>query len=1260
MRKWILIILLIVLIALPVTLIATLLYTPLGLSMIAAQLYRLEPLGVRIEGLSGTLLGTLHIDRFELDHENVRVVSHDIVATIDARELLLQTIRASSLAARDTVVEIRDAPPTPPSTKPMRFLPNFMRVDVRNAELTGLRYVNIDGTAVDATSLRGSVRIGPRRLRIRDFRIDAPQFQLAGNGSLRADRPLGLELRVDGSATLERGTQIAASVQTSGTIEQLAIQATVLKPDVINVEGLFTRPEGRWHLHGSVASPAVSLQPWMENPPFSLRNIALTVDVQPQEILAQGNVGIPELSGRDLTIDVAGWFAQRVLTLRKGDIAVNDTSARLHATGTATFDGDKPTLDVQANWTQLQWPLDAAPMIASTAGTLTLRGPLPYDYALNAHLLVPTEVARTAAPIEGDAQATGVLGSDTLTLHDYTIQTLDGAVTGEGSLQFAVPRRWSLVANASDIDPAGMHAEFPGKVTFRLQATGEGFDQHALFDARLADLSGTLRGERISGNAQVRRDRQGWAARNVALQMGDASLSANGTLDGRIDAEVALHARSLQTFLPEARGSLNLSASAHGPVKTPRIVAKIQATDPQYAQWRASAVLADADLDFGGQNASRLSITAQAIGQAETVIESLRVTGNGDAAQHRVAVDVIGVGDAGTAAPHTTLQIDGRYADAAWSGTLQATEITDGRRSGEALVMKEPGNFIVSRERLLLEKLCIAIGNGQFCADGKWQRNGPWEGTVSGYEIPLAAVLPPAGAEAEYSGRIEGRVHLSGAPNRPWLVDAGARIIDAAVIYRPPGADPETLNLGNGGLSCTATAERVNFSLGVQAFEDTFLYANAALERNGRNDLLHLPLTGDLRARAADANILPILFTEIDNAAGLLTANVDLRGTLAQPQIDGRVELANGAFDSYRVNLALRQLNLVADLANNGLDFRGAGLAGEGRLSVDGKFAWSQGELRGNLNLGGQNLLVADLPEYRVVASPDLKFVIDGQDIDVAGDLVIPEASIKPVNLGGAVQASDDARYVGETQAEEAGRYVVHSDVRVKMGDDVRVDAFGLQGRIVGGVGTTVRTGDTPVGRGELSVADGRYEAYGQKLDITRGRLLFDASPLEDPGLDIEAQRKIESIKVGLNVRGTLKDPRLTFFSEPSMPQTSIMSYLLVGKGIDDMQSGDAVTMSSAKDTLAVQGGGLLASQLGRRFGLEEVGVESTTSSAGQTNTSLVLGKFLSPRLFISYGISLTESINTFKLRYTISDKWILKMEAGEVQSADAEYTIER
>jgi translocation and assembly module TamB len=135
-----------------------------------------------------------------------------------------------------------------------------------------------------------------------------------------------------------------------------------------------------------------------------------------------------------------------------------------------------------------------------------------------------------------------------------------------------------------------------------------------------------------------------------------------------------------------------------------------------------------------------------------------------------------------------------------------------------------------------------------------------------------------------------------------------------------------------------------------------------------------------------------------------------------------------------------------------------------------------------------------------------------------------------------------------------------------------------------------------------------------------------------------------------------LRAPSLSFHSDPYLTQAQTFAYLLTGKPMEDMRSQDTTAVGNATDALALQGGGLLASQLGRRVGLEQLSVESK----GFDDTSVVLGKFLSPRLFVSYGISLTESINTFKARYTISERWLLKVEAGEFQSTDVEFRIER
>jgi translocation and assembly module TamB len=1182
-------------------------------------------------------------------------VTNDIVIDPQLRGLFIQTLQARSITARDSVVELRQAD-MPPNTKPPRFLPSFLRVDARRVVLTNLRYVHLNGTVVNATTVRGRVTVTSSRLRAHDFAVDSDLFDASGNVLLRAaasaDLPMGLEGDVTGQLHLT-DVDLVLKAAVDGTIEQLNMKGELLQPSTASATAVLTRPENSWNIAGKLSSPQFLLDPWLPNPPLSLRNIALDVEMNPDGIHAKGMMGVPEIDEQDLIVDASGRYADRTLFLSSADIQLQDSPATLQTSGKLIFDGSAPTIDLMAKWQSMQWPLRGSPIVTSSHGDGALRGPLPYDFSVTASLAGPNFPS-------GAGSATGVLSKERVTLASYSVTALDGSLSGNGELQFAEPRAWRVTTRTTNVNPAGLFKDFPGSINMAANASGEGFDKKAIFTADVSELRGTLRGEPIQGRGFVQRDRKGWTVRGANLGLADARLTLDGFWKDTIEANWSLNVPSLQRLLPEAEGQIVSKGQASGPLKSLHITGDLAAQDLRYQQWQASQITINGDIDASGKSPSRLVASANRVGAARPFIENMQLSGEGTALQHLISMNVTGAASTPRDTPPSAeMQIAGTYDQKVWNATVTTTKLVTGK-ADDKISIAEPAKLMASSDNAQLDNFCLVAGAGRICASGKWERDGNWESTVSGYEIPLALLLPPAGEQAEYGGRIEGRVHAFGSPNQPWQGEAGMRIIDAAIIYRPQGAEPETLNLGTGGLAATAKPERIDFSFGVQAFTDTFLFANAHLDRNGGDDLMRLPLTGDMRARAADANILPLVFSEVDNAAGLLTANATVGGTLAEPEINGRVELSNGELDSYRVNFALRALNLVADLASNGLDFRGTGRAGEGELQTEGRFTWREGKSKGDLHLRGENLLVADLPEYRVVASPDLRFAIDDNSVNVSGDVVIPSARVQPNQLTGAVRASDDARYIHETEAERAGRMTVHSEVKVTIGDDVRVDAFGLQGRLAGAVGTIVHTGEIATGRGELSVIDGRYEAYGQKLEINKGQLLFEASPLDDPGLDIEARRKIETVTVGLNVRGTLQEPRLSFFSDPTMPQTQIVTYLLTGKAPDSMSGTDTATMASARDTLTVQGGGLLASQLGRRLGLEEVGVESSLDSDGSANTALVLGKFLSPRLFISYGISLTESINTLKLRYTISDKWVFKTEAGENQSADFEYTIEQ
>ncbi len=1244
-----------VIVLVPIAIVAMFLYTGLGLAIIAAQLGQLHQYGVYIEGVSGTLAGPLHVERFELDNPRVRIVSHDLVIRPRIRQLLVQTVGVRTLTARDTVVEIlplENADDAPPPTRPLRFLPSFMRIDVDNAEFTQLRYVHIDGRAIQATRASGVVALTPRRISAARFEAHADWFDVYGNLLLTAQRPLGIQLETRGRIGYN-AVDYTIEGALDGTVDTLDIHATVIAPTTATANLRLTRPEDRWRLDGTLTAPTFSLAPWLERPPFSFREVALDVVMDPDGIQARGELTVPELDAEALSVDARGRYEANTIFVERADLSLAKSPVRARVAGSVELNGAQSTLDARAQWSRLQWPLRGEPLVSSSTGSGTVRGSMPYAFSIDA------QVAARGVP-EATGTANGTISNSSIALDAFDVNALDGQLAGKGALTFEAPQRWNVQANVTNIDTTALDARWPGRITARFAANGTGLDKNARFSARIAQLRGRLRDQALNARGRVERNGRHWQVEDARVRYGRARLMLDGELDDDIQARWSLQAPDLAALLPQATGAIDFTGSAQGSRETPHVAFDLTGERLGYGDWRAQRLVVSADVDLASEAPSRLSIDARRFGAGAPWFESLRVDGTGTALDHRLVLEAIGQKTTSEPPARGDFTLHGRYADASWQAQVQASEIQAGTTDDEQLALVEPSTLLVSREQLQLEPLCFSMGNGRMCAQGEWQRDGAWEAVVSGYELPLAAFLPPAGPEAEFGGRLEGRVRAFGAPNTMWQGDAGMRIVDAAIIYRPQSGAIETLNLGTGGLAATATPERVEFSFGVQAFTDTFLFANANIDRQAGIALGASPLVGDFRARAADANILPIVFPEIDHAAGLLTANGNVRGTLGAPQIDGRIELANGEFDSYRVNLALRDLNLVANLAGNALFFNGKGIAGEGELNIGGAYEWRNGSSRGRLQLQGDNLLVADLPEYRIVASPDLTFVIDGQKIDATGTVRIPSALVQTTDLSGAVQLSDDARYLGEHPAELEGRYIVNSDIRVEMGDDVRIDSFGLQGRIVGAVATTLRTGETPIGRGELRVAEGRYEAYGQNLEISRGNLLFDASPLSDPGLDIEARRKIETIIVGLNVRGTLQQPRLSFFSEPSMPQSQIVSYLLVGKPMDRMQAGDTASVVSARDTLAMQGGGLLASQIGRRIGLEEVAVESTVTSAGETNQQLVLGKFLSPRFFVSYGISLTESINTLKLRYTVSDRWVLRMEAGENQSADIEFNVER
>jgi translocation and assembly module TamB len=417
-------------------------------------------------------------------------------------------------------------------------------------------------------------------------------------------------------------------------------------------------------------------------------------------------------------------------------------------------------------------------------------------------------------------------------------------------------------------------------------------------------------------------------------------------------------------------------------------------------------------------------------------------------------------------------------------------------------------------------------------------------------------------------------------------------------------------------------------------------------------------MSGELKVETTAIAFVDSFISQIDRASGRLVAQLTLGGTPAVPELSGDLHLSDAELDAYQINLSLRELNFDAQLRENTLAIKGEADAGsDGHASVEGTLSWLQGVPSGELHLRGTDLRLINIPEARVDASPDVTVHLQGTRIDVHGQITLPYARIEPADLANAVLPSSDESIVGAKTTTGDTGFSVFSKITLVLGDRVTIKTQGLSGRLSGSI--SVSTDDTGINRGsgELKLEEGKYLAYGRNLDIERGRLLFSNGLLADPGLDLRAIKKFPDIKAGVNVRGTLREPRMTFFSDPEVSQSQIVSLLLAGGSLETVQnSSDTSNNSSAARSEALtQGGAILAQQLGGRFNID-AGVEEDLTN----ETSLVLGRYLSPRLYVSYGVGLVEAINTIKARYTIGDHWTVKTEAGTQRSADLVFTIER
>jgi translocation and assembly module TamB len=588
-----------------------------------------------------------------------------------------------------------------------------------------------------------------------------------------------------------------------------------------------------------------------------------------------------------------------------------------------------------------------------------------------------------------------------------------------------------------------------------------------------------------------------------------------------------------------------------------------------------------------------------------------------------------------------------------------------------SLSLREPSRIVYDAGNFSLSQTCLEDKPTVLCSAMKFEASGALDAGYSFERVPLklANTLAPDSLAGDLQGDVQGHGRVRRGTDRQWIGDLAvtsesARLVltDAAGVAAPLATQGTLLIYEN--LDVQADFAGMKARAKLTAKLDHGGSVSASMTASDLNAIAPR-IAGRIDAAMPSLAPFGAFVPAVANLDGTVNANIEVGGTTAKPEFTGNVDATKLQADLGALGIELRDGRVLGE-ARRGGGFKLAGsvASGKGHIELDGAM-----DERGVIDakIIGQNFLAADIPAANVIMTPDLTLTGDRKAYLLKGEVSIPVASInlqklpqdKSPGVSPDVVVIRDGKEV--VSREEAAALPLQAVVTVKLGDKVSVVGYGLDSTVTGQLVVREAPGEPTTGSGQLTVA-GRYKAYGQDLTIKDGRLLFAGTPLDNPRLSIVAMREIsDNLQTGLRIAGSAQRPVITVISDPAVGEADALSYLVTGRSLSEVGSASGSsqdTLASASQSLQGAGAGLVAKRIGARLGLDEAGVEENELIGG---SALTVGQYLSPRLYLSYGVGLFEPGEVIALRYKLSDDIGVKVQRGSEETrAGVEYRIEK
>jgi translocation and assembly module TamB len=430
------------------------------------------------------------------------------------------------------------------------------------------------------------------------------------------------------------------------------------------------------------------------------------------------------------------------------------------------------------------------------------------------------------------------------------------------------------------------------------------------------------------------------------------------------------------------------------------------------------------------------------------------------------------------------------------------------------------------------------------------------------------------------------------------------------------------------------------------------------------------PLQGVLELRATNLNAWGMWVPAGWRLGGMLHVAATIGGRFGAPEYTGQVT---------GKNISARNLLEGVNVTEGDLDIQLQGATarinhftakgGNGTVKLQGQASFGESP-QALLDLKAERFQLLGRVDRRIVASGTGQLKLEKSRLDLTGQFKVDEGLID-FSRGNAPTLSNDVRVVrGATTrartpnpAEGQGppaptpppRTTVAMDVKVDLGNNLRLKGRGIDTGLQGELQMTAPKGRLNV-NGTVRTAGGTYQAYGQKLEIDKGLVIF-SGPVDNPRLDIEATRPKLEIRVGVAITGSAAAPRIRLFSdEAGMSDDEKLSWLVLGRSSEELGREETALLQTAALALLSGEGPGVTDQLFKALGVDDLSVRQSDDGDAR-ETVISLGKQISKNWYVGYERGLNTTTGTWQLIYRLAQRFTLRAQSGDQNSVELVWT---